>query len=129
MLAERRHRPTADLTTALLEAEVDGDRLDDGEIVGFLFLMVVAGNETTAKLLANAWYWGWRNPDQRAKPFADRSRIADWIEETLRYDTSSQMLARTVTADVELHGGRVPAGGRVLLLAGSANRDPRAFFG
>jgi len=127
MLAERRRRPTDDLTSALLAAEVDGDRLDDDEIMGFLFLMVVAGNETTAKLLANAWYWGWRNPDQRAKPFADAERIPEWIEETLRYDTSSQMLARTVTADVELHGGRIPAGGRVLLLAGSANRDPRAF--
>jgi cytochrome P450 len=127
MLAERRRRPSGDLTSALLEAEVDGDRLDDDEIMGFLFLMVVAGNETTAKLLANAWYWGWRNPDERAKPFADPERIPDWIEETLRYDTSSQMLARTVTADVELHGGRIPAGGRALLLAGSANRDPRAF--
>ena len=71
--------------------------------------------------------WGRRNPDQRAKPFADRTGIPDWIEETLRYDTSSQVLARTVTADVDLHGGRIPAGGRVLLLAGSANRDPRAF--
>ena len=127
MLAERRVRPTDDLTSALLAAEVDGDRLDDDEIVGFLFLMVVAGNETTAKLLANAWYWGWRNPDQRAKPFADPGRIPDWVEETLRYDTSSQMLARTATADLDLHGGRIPAGGRVLLLAGSANRDPRAF--
>src|SRR5207253_531931 len=128
MLAERRARPTDDLTTALLTAEVDGDRLDDDEIIGFLFLMVVAGNETTAKLLANAWYWGWRNPDERSKPFADPGRIPDWVEETLRFDTSSQMLARTVTAGVELHGGRIPAGGRVLLLAGSANRDPRAFF-
>ena len=64
---------------------------------------------------------------ERAKPFADPGRIPDWIEETLRYDTSSQMLARTVTADVELHGGHIPAGGRALLLAGSANRDPRVF--
>ena len=65
--------------------------------MGFLFLMVVAGNETTTKLLGNAWYWAWRNPDQRAKPFADPGRIPDWVEETLRYDTSSQMLARTTT--------------------------------
>ena len=104
MLAERRATPTDDLTSALLDAEVDGDRLTDDEIMGFLFLMVVAGNETTTKLLGNAWYWAWRNPDERAKPFADPSRIADWVEETLRYDTSSQMLARITTEDVELHG-------------------------
>jgi cytochrome P450 len=127
MLTQRRHRPTDDLTSALLVAELDGDRLGDDEIIGFLFLMVVAGNETTAKLLANAWYWAWRNPDERKKPFTEPGRIPDWIEETLRYDAMSQMLARTTTDDVELHGNRIPGGARVLLLAGSANRDPRAF--
>lgn len=127
MLAQRRQRRTEDLTSALLDAEVDGDRLTDDEILGFLFLMVVAGNETTTKLLGNAWYWAWRNPDQRAVPFGDPSRIVDWVEETLRYDTSTQMLARVTTTDVELHGGTIPAGDRVLLLVGSANRDPAVF--
>jgi len=127
MLAQRRQRRTGDLTSALLDAEVDGDRLTDDEILGFLFLMVVAGNETTTKLLGNAWYWAWRNPDQRAVPFGDPSRIVDWVEETLRYDTSTQMLARVTTTDVELHGGTIPAGDRVLLLVGSANRDPAVF--
>ncbi|MEU8340160.1 cytochrome P450 [Spirillospora sp. NPDC048832] len=127
MVAERRRRPAGDLTSALLDAEIDGDRLDDTEVIAFLFLMVVAGNETTTKLLANALYWGSRNPAQAAKPLADPARVDDWVEETLRYDTSSQMLARKVAKDVELHGRRVPAGDRVLLLVGSANRDPRAF--
>lgn len=127
MLAERRRRRTGDLTSALLDAEIDGDRLADREIIAFLFLMVVAGNETTTKLLANALYWGWRNPAQVAEPFKDPARVDDWVEETLRYDTSSQMLARTVNADIELHGQRLAAGERVLLLVGSANRDPRAF--
>jgi cytochrome P450 len=127
MLAQRRARPTDDLTSALLAVEIDGDRLTDEEIIGVLFLLVVAGNETTTKLLANAWYWAWRFPDQRAKPFADPARIPQWIEETLRYDTSSQMLARTATVDIPAHGGTIPAGDRVLLLVGSANRDPRAF--
>jgi cytochrome P450 len=89
--------------------------------------MVVAGNETTTKLLGNAWYWAAQNPDERAKPFEDPTRIGDWIEETLRYDTSSQMLARTATEDIELHGMTIPEGGRVLLLVGSANRDERVF--
>lgn len=127
MLAQRKAEPTDDLTSALLRVEVDGDRLTDDEITGFLFLMVVAGNETTTKLLANAWYWAWRNPDERAKPFADPAHVPMWVEETLRYDTSSQMLARVTTCDVELHGRVIPAGDRVLLLAGSANRDPRVF--
>ena len=127
MLAQRRMKRTDDLTSALLDVEVDGDRLTDEEIIGFLFLMVVAGNETTTKLLANAWYWAWRNPDQRAKPFADPTYVNDWIEETLRYDTSSQMLARITLTDVEWYDQVIPAGDRVLLLAGSANRDPRVF--
>ena len=127
MVAERRKDRTDDLTSALIDAELEGDHLTDADIVSFLFLMVVAGNETTAKLLGNAWYWAWRNPAERAKPFADAGAIDAWIDETLRYDGSTQTLARTLTEDVELHGGTVPEGGRVLLLVGSANRDPRVF--
>ena len=127
MIAERRARRTDDLTSALIDAELDGDRLTDSEIVSFLFLIVVAGNETTAKLLANAWYWAWRNPAERAKAFADPAAIDPWIEETLRFDGSSQVLARTLTHDIALHGTTVQAGQRVLLLIGSANRDPRVF--
>ncbi|MDZ7676842.1 MAG: cytochrome P450 [Acidimicrobiales bacterium] len=127
LVAERRRTPADDLVSALCAAEIDGDRLSDDEIISFLFLMVVAGNETTTKLLAHAWYWGWRNPDEVAKPFADPGRIPDWTEETLRYDTSSQLLARLTLTDVELHGTTIPAGERVVLLAGAANRDPRAF--
>ena len=96
MVAERRKKPTDDLTTALLEAEIDGDRLTDDEVLGFMFLMVIAGNETTTKLLANAAFWGHKNPDQLTSVYADPSRVPLWVEETLRYDTSSQILARTV---------------------------------
>lgn len=127
MIAERRASPGDDLISALCAAEIDGDRLTDDEITGFLFLMVVAGNETTTKLLAHAWYWGWRNPDELAKVHADHGRIPDWVEETLRYDTSSQLLARVTTQDLELYGQTIPKGDRVVLLAGSANRDERAF--
>ncbi len=127
LIADRRANPGDDLVSALCAAELDGDRLTDDEIIGFLFLMVVAGNETTTKLLANAWYWAWRNPDEWATVRDDPARIPDWVEETLRYDTSSQMLARLVVTDTVLHGVTVPAGDRVLLLAGSANRDPRVF--
>lgn len=127
MVADRRSSPTDDLTSALLAAEVDGDRLTDDEVISFLVLMVVAGNETTTKLLSHAWYWAWRFPDQRTVVQDDPGCIPGWIEETLRYDTSSQLLARITTEDVALHGTVIPAGERVVLLAGSANRDHRAF--
>lgn len=127
MVAQRRAKRTDDLTSALLDAEVDGDRLTDDEIISFLFLMVVAGNETTTKLLGHAWYWGWRNPEQLARPMADPGLVAAWVEETLRYDTSSQILGRVTTCDIDVAGGTIPAGERVLLLVGSANRDERQF--
>jgi cytochrome P450 len=131
MLATRRAQGTADwpddLTSALLAAEIDGDRLTDDELIGFLFLLVVAGNETTTKLLGNAVFWGWRNPGQLAKPMDDPARVGSWVEETLRYDASSQITARTVMEDFSLHGQTVLAGQRLLLLIGSANRDAAAF--
>jgi cytochrome P450 len=127
LLADRRKQPRDDLTSALTTAEIDGTRLSDDDIIAFLFVMVVAGNETTAKLLANAWYWAWRNPEQRAVPFADPTRIPEWVEETLRYDNSTQMIARRAATDIELHATTIPAGAQVLLLIGSANRDPRVF--
>jgi hypothetical protein len=135
MLADRKRRGSPqrdpdgrdDLTGALLEAEIDGDRLSDREIIGFLFLMIVAGNETTTKLLGNALYWLWRHPDQRARLRADPSLVPRWVEETLRYDNSTQALARILTRDVELHGEKLRAGERAVLLIGSANRDERAF--
>ncbi|MFR9749487.1 cytochrome P450 [Nocardia sp. 004] len=127
MVAERRRAGREDLTSALVEADVDGDRLTDEEIIGFLFLMVVAGNETTTKLLGNALYWAAGDPGEYAKVRADPGLVSSWVEETLRYDTSSQMVARTATADLAYHGGMIPAGSKVLLLIGSANRDPAVF--
>jgi hypothetical protein len=127
MVADRRRHERDDLTWSLLQAEIDGDRLTDDEVIGFLFLLVVAGNETTTKLLGNAWYWGWRNPDQRAKPLADPARVPDWVEETLRYDTSTQMLVRVTSQPVRVQGVDIEAGRRILLLLGSANRDEDVF--
>jgi cytochrome P450 len=127
MIAERRKKPSDDLTSALLEAEIDGDRLTDEEILGFMFLMVIAGNETTTKLLANAAFWGYKNPDQLAPVYADLSRVPLWIEETLRYDTSSQILARTLSGDLTLYDTTIPEGDVLLLLPGSAHRDERVF--
>ncbi|MCV7288084.1 cytochrome P450 [Mycolicibacterium wolinskyi] len=127
MVKQRRRNLTDDLTSALVEAEIDGDKLTDDEIMAFLFLMVVAGNETTTKLLANAAYWGYKNADQLAPVFDDHDLITPWVEETLRYDTSSQILARAVVEDLTFYDTTIPAGDVLVLLAGSANRDERAF--
>jgi len=127
MIADRRKKPSDDLTTALLEAEIDGDRLNDEEVLGFLFLMVIAGNETTTKLLANAAFWGHENPDQLTPIYSDLERVPLWVEETLRYDTSSQLLARVVSGELNLYDTTIPDGDILLLLPGSAHRDERVF--
>ena len=127
LIAERRRAPRADLISALLEAEIDGERLSDMELQSFCNLMIVAGNETTTKLLANALYWLWRNPDQRKLLADDPTLIPRWVEETLRYDNSSQAIARVTNRALTLHGVEIPERKRVMLLLGSANRDERAF--
>jgi cytochrome P450 len=127
LVGARRRRPGADLPSALLEAELDGERLSEREVIAFLFLMVIAGNETTTKLLGNALYWLWRNPTEREAVQADAGLLPGWIEETLRYDGSTQMLARTVRGTLVLHGQTLHDGDRVLLLLGAANRDERVF--
>ncbi|GAA3951989.1 cytochrome P450 [Gordonia caeni] len=134
LLTERRKNLGDDLVSALIGAEMVGDdgelaRLTDDEIIGFMMLMVVAGNETTTKLLANSVFWGNRNPGELAPVFADpdEQNVSDWVEETLRYDTSSQMLLRRVAEEVEFGDYTIEAGQRILLLVGSANRDEEVF--
>ena len=127
LVAQRRQDPRSDLPSALLDAEIDGSRLEDRDVVAFLFLMIIAGNETTAKLIGNALFWLWKHPDERERVRREPALIPNWIEETLRYDSSTQMLARTVTHDVTLHAQQLHQGDRLLLLVGSANRDERMF--
>ena len=128
MVAERRRSRQSDLTSELLDARIDGDALSDEEIIAFLFLMVVAGNETTTKLLGNAWYWAWRNPETQRRVLHEPDLVVPWVEETLRYDGSSQMVLRTTRTPIRAHGIEIPADERVLLLIGSANRDERVFL-
>ena len=126
----RRKQPSDDLTSALIEAELDGERLSDEDVIAFLFLMVVAGNETTTKLLGHAVYHLTQHPEQLEKVFGgggNTELVTPWVEETLRFDTSSQLLARYLLQDVELHGAVAPQGSKLLLCLGSANRDERVF--
>jgi hypothetical protein len=116
-----------DLTTALCIAGEADAALTDEQVVGFCFLLLIAGNETTTKLLANCLLALQRFPEQRAKVAADPGRVADAVEEILRYEGSTQLMARTLTRPVELHGEHMPEGAKVLLLLGSANRDERVW--
>ncbi|WP_280334320.1 cytochrome P450 [Nocardia wallacei] len=114
-----------DLLSGLLDAADGDDRLSPEEIVGVLILLVGAGIETTMLSLGNLWHAGWEHPAQRRAAFG--GRIDDWIAEGMRYDPATQSNLRTTTEEMELHGVRIPAGARMLLLTGSANRDPEVF--
>jgi cytochrome P450 len=126
-VAQRHRTRTDDLTSALLDVEVGGDRMTDQEVIAFLFLMVVAGNETTTKLLGNSLFHLTARPHLLEQVFADESLVDDWVEETLRFDTSTQLLVRLLTQDQTFHGVTAPAGSQLVLALGSANRDERVF--
>jgi hypothetical protein len=125
LVDDRRKHPRDDLTSAMIEARVDGRPLTDSQLVAFLFLLVSATNESTGKQIGIAWYHGWRLPEVRSAGLGGRA--ADWGNESLRYDSASQMTARTLTQESTIHGTRLPSGARIVLLPASGNRDPRAF--
>ena len=124
LLAERGADQGDDLLSLLLAAERAGD-ISHLEIVGFCFLLIIAGNETTTKLLGNLADQLTRHPDAKARLVAEPALIPNAVEEMLRYDTSTHMMARTLTRDLELHGRRLEAGRKVALLLAAANRDER----
>jgi cytochrome P450 len=127
-VAERRAAPgDDDLAGALVGAESDGERLTDDQVVGFLFLLIIAGTETTPKLLGNCLLAVTALPREAAKVIPDPARIPDAVEEILRYEGSTQVMARTLTREVALHGRKMPGGDKVLLLLGSGNRDERVW--
>jgi cytochrome P450 len=132
LVAERRTHPQDDMTSLLIEAQIDNEvgereRLTDSEIVAFSLLLSGAGNETVTKLLGNAVVLLARHPDTRAEIVRHPERIPDAVEEVLRYWSPAQYTMRTMTRDVRVHGQTLPRDARVLLLFGSACRDEREF--
>jgi cytochrome P450 len=127
LIAQRRADPTDDLVSELIAAEEDGERLTADEIVGFCYLLILAGHETTMNLISNGMITLQRHPDQRALVEADSPRVANMVEEVLRYESPVHSQARTTTRDVEIHGEVIPNGKKVLMLYASAGRDERAF--
>jgi cytochrome P450 len=127
LIEARRGAPTGDLLTRLVEAEIDGERLTHDEILGFVQVLVVAGQETTSDLINNAVLSLCENPAERARLQEHPDLLGSAIEEVLRYRSPLQWVMRTPRRDVELHGVTIPQGALVLPMIGAANRDPNVF--
>lgn len=117
--------PGDDLTSQMIRASVEGAPLTVSQLVSFLFLLVSATNESTGKLIGNALYHGWQLPEVGRGGLSGRAE--EWGRETLRFDSPSQMMARTLTADTVVHGTHLAAGARIALLPASGNRDASVF--
>jgi len=126
-VAARRANPTDDLITHLAEAEIDGDRLSEREIVLTTATFVMAGVESLSSFISVLALNLHDYPQARRRLVADPALIAPAIEESLRFNTSAQRFKRTATRDTSLHGQTIRTGDKVVLAFGSANRDARKF--
>ena len=127
MIERRRTEPGEDVITALVQAEEERDMLSSKEILALAVLLLLAGNETTTNLIGNAVLTLLTHPEELSKVRADRSLVPALVEEVLRYNSPVQVIFRRTAQEVELEGGKIPAGQNVFLLLGSANRDERQF--
>jgi len=123
LVEARRAASTGDFLSDLVHAEVDGERLSDDKIYGFLRLLLPAGGETTFRVMGNALLALLTHPDELARVYADRDLVPEVIEETLRWETSVTMVSRRATVDTEVSGCPIAAGSPVGVLTGSSNRD------
>ena len=123
LIAERRARPTDDLTSVLVHAEVDGEKLEDHEIVMGFFLLMAAGTDSTKATYCSGMRALMEDPDQREKVLADPSLVPAVVEEALRMFPAFAHFARTATRDTELHGQTIREGEKVVMWYPSSNRD------
>lgn len=126
-LPHRRAGEGEGLLTDLAQLEADGRSLTDEEVLSFCILFIIAGHETTTKMVANAVELLSRHRDEREKILDDPGRVPDCIEEVLRFHNSTQYMHRTAARDVDIHGETISEGDSVILLIGAANRDEREF--
>jgi cytochrome P450 len=126
-VALRRKAPTDDLVTLLAEAEIDGDKLSEREVVLTTSMFVVAGVESLSSFMSIFALNLQDFPDARRRVVGDAALMAPAIEESLRYNTSAQRFKRVLTRDVQLHGQLLAKGDSVILAYGAANRDQRKF--
>jgi cytochrome P450 len=126
-IAMRRRAPRDDLITALVKAQDEREALIRSEILNFILLLLVAGNETTTNLIGNGVLALFTHPEQGQKLRQRPELVPSMVEEVLRYDSPIQSVFRTTTRAVEMHGTTIPADSKVALLWGAANRDPAEF--
>ena len=126
-IASARRDPGDNLLGRLVTAELDGERLSDWDILGFCFVVAAGGADTTAALISHTVQLTGEHMAQREAVLADPELLPGALVECLRYESSVQGLARTTLAAVEVDGVEIPAGEKVLMLYGSANRDLREY--
>jgi cholest-4-en-3-one 26-monooxygenase len=125
--ADRRANPRDDIMTALVQAEVDGERLDDAELNLFFITLIVAGNETTRNLINHSAVVMMEHPEQAQMLRDDPSLWDSAVEEMLRWGSSIHNFRRTATKDTELRGVPIAEGDKVVLYYAAANRDEEVF--
>ncbi len=126
-ISRSRDAPGEDLLGALVSAEVEGERLSDWDILGFCFVVVAGGADTTASLISHTVQLTGDQPAQRQLLLDDPSLIPNALVECLRLESSVQGLARTTLEHVVVEGVEIPSGEKVMMLYGAANHDPREF--
>ena len=127
IIEERRAAPQDDIVSALAQAEEEGDRLTEREMLNMLRLLLIAGNETTTNLIGNGFLALLRYPDQLQRLRDDPSLIPLAVDELLRFDSPVQTDFRRVFTDCEVNGFSLKQRENIVLLLGSANRDPDVF--
>jgi cytochrome P450 len=127
VLERRRQEPTTDLLTRLVQAEVDGQRLTEEEVLGFLRLLLPAGAETTYRLIGSTLFAMLAHPGVLDEVRAHPANVELAIEETLRWESPVQYVSRETTEDAPLGGATIPAGAMLSIAVGSANRDERHY--
>ena len=128
VIAERRSEPRDDLISVWCHQPVDGRAMSDGEIVSEALLLLDGGAETTRTVIGSTVLALIEHPDQHQRLLVEPDLIGDTaVEEFIRWVTPILNMRRTATQDHELHGQRIRAGDQLLLMYGSANRDPAAF--
>ncbi|KKB73648.1 MULTISPECIES: cytochrome P450 [Bacillus] len=127
IIKERKKSPKEDLISLLIQAEVEGEKLTEEELLGFCTLLLVAGNETTTNLIANAVRYLTEDAHTQEAVRHDLSLVPHLVEETLRYYPPVQAIGRVAAQDTEIRGVSIPKGSSVISWVASANRDETKF--
>jgi cytochrome P450 family 142 subfamily A polypeptide 1 len=127
MIAERKTDPTDDLVSVLVHSEVEGEKLEDHQIVTEVLLLLIGGDETTRHTLSGGTRQLLRHPEQHQNLIKNLDLLPNAIEEMLRWTAPVKNMARTITADTEFHGAELTQGEKMILLFESANFDEKVF--